>query len=181
MSPFKRIVRRGMRRRKNAEKGAHPLTFINLLSRCSIDPTQRRIPNLSRQIVLQIQQTSLTNILNSRTGRTDLSLLKPCSRSRVPAENRKRSGTHFTFTTVFLLGHPNVRIVTETGFTEDWKVRGLLSGFVDIGFGRHGGDDLCEDRGWGVQVSMNYPRWSEWRFSIGDTINPVKQPRPDVI
>jgi hypothetical protein len=79
--------------------------------------------HLDRKTVLQIKQARLTDVLQLGAGLAHLRLLEPHLGAGTPAEHSEGSGADFALFPVLLLGHAQVRVVTQTGLTEDGEVR----------------------------------------------------------
>lgn len=77
---------------------------INLARRRLILQLQRRIPDLRRQPILQVQETRLADVLNLGTGLADDGGLVAHACSGVPAEDGEGTGAGATGAAVFLFG-----------------------------------------------------------------------------
>ena len=77
---------------------------------------------MNRKSVLQIHYTTLTRILHFGTCLTNLCRFVSTSAGS-PSEHVERSVADLARLSELLLYHTNIRIITQTIFTQDWKIR----------------------------------------------------------
>ena len=77
---------------------------------------------MNRKSVLQIHNTTLTRILHFGTCLTNLCRFVSTSAGS-PSEHVERSVADLARLSELLLYHTNIRIITQTIFTQDWKIR----------------------------------------------------------
>ena len=81
---------------------------------------QRSISDLVWEPVLQVQHAGLTYILQLGAGLAHLTLLEPHLVPRTPPEDCEGPGADLALLPVLLLGHPDVRVVSQAGLTKGW-------------------------------------------------------------
>ena len=77
---------------------------------------------MNRKSVLKIHNTTLTRILHFGTCLTNLCRFVSTSAGS-PSEHVERSVADLARLSELLLYHTNIRIITQTIFTQDWKIR----------------------------------------------------------
>lgn len=81
------------------------------------------VSELDRQTEIEVENAGLAYVLELGAGLAYFSLLVPRIRSRLPSENRKRPRAHLALPRELRLGHPDIRILAQTGLAQNRKVR----------------------------------------------------------
>jgi hypothetical protein len=91
---------------------------------------------LDGQPVLQVKETSLTDILQLGAGLADFRLLEAHLGPGTPAEDGEGTGADLALLAVLLLGHPQVGVITQARLAEDGEVR-VFPVLPIVGVGSH--------------------------------------------
>ena len=89
------------------------------------------VSDLNWKTVVQIPDASLANVFHFGASLTYLCFFIPCIVPRFPSKNSEGSRTDFALSCKITFSHSNIRIFTQTIFTNNWKIRIFPTLFVD--------------------------------------------------